>query len=186
MFSQRLLNKTNGSQLSKFLYTNVKPSFSSKLPKYKCFLTNTRFNELQKSEFSDKGGHSHDAAHDHTHENKHVDHASYHMGGCSWAPQAVIRQPAPQFKGTSWWNGEFKKINLSDFKGKWVVLFFYPLDFTFVCPTEIVQFSEVSSDFDKLSKLNHLIPRLPSHWMFGRLTLLPQRMGNERKKTRRT
>jgi alkyl hydroperoxide reductase subunit AhpC len=38
--------------------------------------------------------------------------------------------------------GEFKEISLDDFKGKYVVLFFYPLDFTFVCPTEIIAFSD--------------------------------------------
>jgi len=48
--------------------------------------------------------------------------------------------------------GQFKEISLSDFKGKWVVLFFYPLDFTFVCPTEIVQFSEMHEAFAKHSK----------------------------------
>ena len=39
-------------------------------------------------------------------------------------------------------DGGFKKLSLSDYKGKWVVLFFYPLDFTFVCPTEIRGFDE--------------------------------------------
>jgi peroxiredoxin 1 len=38
--------------------------------------------------------------------------------------------------------GEFKEISLDDYKGKYVVLFFYPLDFTFVCPTEIIAFSD--------------------------------------------
>jgi peroxiredoxin (alkyl hydroperoxide reductase subunit C) len=47
-------------------------------------------------------------------------------------------------------NGDFKKISLSDFKGKYLVFFFYPLDFTFVCPTEIVAFSERVEDFRKL------------------------------------
>lgn len=55
----------------------------------------------------------------------------------------VIGQPAPQFTCDAVVDGgEFKKINLSDYKGKWVVLFFYPLDFTFVCPTEITQFRD--------------------------------------------
>jgi len=49
----------------------------------------------------------------------------------------------------AWFNG-FKKIRLSDYKGKYVVLFFYPLDFTFVCPTEIVQFSDRSNEFRAL------------------------------------
>src|SRR5262249_6187388 len=42
---------------------------------------------------------------------------------------------------------DFKDISLSDFKGKWLVLFFYPLDFTFVCPTEITQFRDFAKDF---------------------------------------
>jgi len=46
--------------------------------------------------------------------------------------------------------GEFKEISLDDYKGKNVVLFFYPLDFTFVCPTEIIAFSDRSDEFRKL------------------------------------
>ena len=48
-------------------------------------------------------------------------------------------------------NLEFKDISLSDYKGKYVVLFFYPLDFTFVCPTEIVAFHDAHSEFEKLN-----------------------------------
>lgn len=47
-------------------------------------------------------------------------------------------------------DGSFKDVNLQDYKGKWVVLFFYPLDFTFVCPTEIQAFNEKYEDFKKL------------------------------------
>ncbi len=47
-------------------------------------------------------------------------------------------------------NGEFKEVKLSDYKGKWVVLFFYPLDFTFVCPTEIKAFNEKYEEFKKM------------------------------------
>jgi peroxiredoxin (alkyl hydroperoxide reductase subunit C) len=46
-------------------------------------------------------------------------------------------------------NGEFKRISLSDYQGKKVVLFFYPLDFTFVCPTEILAFSDRLEEFKK-------------------------------------
>jgi alkyl hydroperoxide reductase subunit AhpC len=62
---------------------------------------------------------------------------------------------APAFKGTAVVNGEFKEvginfgfvlsllqISLADYAGKYVVLFFYPLDFTFVCPTEIIAFND--------------------------------------------
>lgn len=69
------------------------------------------------------------------------------------APQiAQVGRPAPHFsceavvKG-----GDFKKISLGDYKGKWVVLFFYPLDFTFVCPTEITEFSRRDSEFKDLN-----------------------------------
>ena len=56
---------------------------------------------------------------------------------------------APDFAGKSVVNGEFKNISLSDYKGKYVVLLFYPADFTFVCPTEIIAFSERAEEFRK-------------------------------------
>ena len=60
----------------------------------------------------------------------------------------VIGQPAPQFTAEAVVDGgEFKTISLNDFKGKFLVLFFYPLDFTFVCPTEITQFREQLKSF---------------------------------------
>lgn len=62
--------------------------------------------------------------------------------------KAVIRQPAPAFKATALMpDGSFKTISSEDYKGKWVVLFFYPLDFTFVCPTEIIQYSDRAKEF---------------------------------------
>jgi peroxiredoxin 2/4 len=50
-----------------------------------------------------------------------------------------VGQVAPDFTATAVYDQEFKTIKLSDYRGKYVVLFFYPLDFTFVCPTEIHQ-----------------------------------------------
>ena len=64
--------------------------------------------------------------------------------------EAVIGQHAPDFKATAVVNGQFKEVNLSDYKGKYVVLFFYPLDFTFVCPTEITGFNDRYDDFKNL------------------------------------
>ncbi|TMW54298.1 hypothetical protein DOY81_000653 [Sarcophaga bullata] len=58
-----------------------------------------------------------------------------------------MQKPAPVFKGTAVVNGVFKDISLADYKGKYVVLFFYPLDFTFVCPTEIIAFSDRAAEF---------------------------------------
>lgn len=66
-------------------------------------------------------------------------------------PTTLVSQPAPEFKGNAVVNGEIKEISLSDFKGKWKVLFFYPLDFTFVCPTEITAFSDKIKLFKDLN-----------------------------------
>lgn len=60
----------------------------------------------------------------------------------------MIGQPAPAFTAPAVVEGgDVKDISLSDYKGKWVVLFFYPLDFTFVCPTEITQFRDSLDQF---------------------------------------
>ncbi|CAF1225234.1 unnamed protein product [Didymodactylos carnosus] len=65
--------------------------------------------------------------------------------------QAKIGKPAPDFKANSVVDGEFKDIQLKDYKGKYLVLFFYPLDFTFVCPTEIISFSDRIDEFRGLN-----------------------------------
>ncbi len=63
----------------------------------------------------------------------------------------LVQQPAPDFKATAVMaDGQFKEISLEDYKGKYVLLFFYPLDFTFVCPTEIIAFSDRVSEFEAL------------------------------------
>lgn len=64
---------------------------------------------------------------------------------------SMVQQKAPDFEGDAVVGGDFKKIKLADYKGKWVVFFFYPLDFTFVCPTEITAFSDRADDFKKLN-----------------------------------
>ena len=61
-----------------------------------------------------------------------------------------INDYAPEFSAKAFHNGEVKSISLSDFKGKWVVLFFYPGDFTFVCPTEL---GELADNYKQLQKL---------------------------------
>ena len=61
-----------------------------------------------------------------------------------------VQQKAPDFKATAVMeDGSFKQISLSDYKGKKVLLFFYPLDFTFVCPTEIITFDKKIEEFKK-------------------------------------
>ncbi|XP_035776702.1 peroxiredoxin-2-like [Anopheles albimanus] len=64
---------------------------------------------------------------------------------------AQVQKPAPPFQGTAVVNNDFKEIKLEDYKGKYLVLFFYPLDFTFVCPTEIIAFSDRIQEFRALN-----------------------------------
>lgn len=58
-----------------------------------------------------------------------------------------VTQPAPDFKLKAVVDGQFKDVQLSDYSGKYLVIFFYPLDFTFVCPTEIIAFSDRVKEF---------------------------------------
>lgn len=70
---------------------------------------------------------------------------SEHNEGC-----LRVGQMAPEFMATAVVDQNFKTIKLSDYRGKYVVLFFYPLDFTFVCPTEIAAFSDRYDEFKAL------------------------------------
>ena len=63
----------------------------------------------------------------------------------------LVGKEAPDFTAQAVMpDGSFKQVSLSDFRGKYVMLFFYPLDFTFVCPTEIIAFSDAAADFQRL------------------------------------
>ncbi|GAA5888912.1 hypothetical protein JCM16303_002188 [Sporobolomyces ruberrimus] len=64
---------------------------------------------------------------------------------------ARVQHPAPAFEATAVVDGFFETVKLDQYKGKWLVLFFYPLDFTFVCPTEILAFNQRLADFEKLN-----------------------------------
>ncbi len=59
----------------------------------------------------------------------------------------LVGQKAPEWKATAYVNGEAKEISSKDYEGKWHVLYWYPLDFTFVCPTEIRGFEALLKDF---------------------------------------
>lgn len=80
-------------------------------------------------------------------------------GGCEsgcgestcWNCTPKINAKAPNFVTEVYHNEEIKNIKLSDYKGKWVILFFYPADFTFVCPTEL---EDLASHYEELKKLN--------------------------------
>ncbi|MGB3508468.1 MAG: peroxiredoxin [Microcoleaceae cyanobacterium] len=62
-----------------------------------------------------------------------------------------VGQEAPDFTATAVVDQEFETIKLSDYRGKYLVLFFYPLDFTFVCPTEVTAFSDRYKEFESLN-----------------------------------
>jgi len=61
-----------------------------------------------------------------------------------------INQPAPAFSVKAYHEEQFKDVTLSQYKGKWVILFFYPADFTFVCPTELEDMAHHYPEFKKL------------------------------------
>lgn len=61
---------------------------------------------------------------------------------------SLIGQQAPEWEAVAYVNNEQKTVSSKDFAGKWYVLYWYPLDFTFVCPTEITGFQSILDDFD--------------------------------------
>ena len=63
----------------------------------------------------------------------------------------LVQQAAPQFKAQAVMpDNSFQELSLEDYKGKYVLFYFYPLDFTFVCPTEIIAFSDRIDEFEAL------------------------------------
>ena len=60
-----------------------------------------------------------------------------------------VGENAPDFELEAFHDSQIKKVSLKEYRGKWVVLFFWPLDFTFVCPTEIRAFNELYDEFKK-------------------------------------
>ena len=62
----------------------------------------------------------------------------------------VINAKVPEFKVQAYHNGDFKEVSNKDIEGKWAIFFFYPADFTFVCPTELEDLQ------DKYAKLKEM------------------------------
>ncbi len=62
----------------------------------------------------------------------------------------LIGQKIPDFELDTFHNEEEKKIRLFDYAGKWLILFFYPADFTFICPTELEEMADAYEEFQKL------------------------------------
>merc|ERR1712151_486481 len=65
--------------------------------------------------------------------------------------QARIGKPAPQFTMETVEQYEIKQVSFKDYIGKYVVLVFYPKDFTFICPTELLAFNDAKAKFDELN-----------------------------------
>ena len=86
-------------------------------------------------------------------------------------PQAIVGRPAPHFEAAIYLNKDFKNIKLSDYLGQYVVLFFYPLDFTFICPTEILAFADKYDEFaqNKCALLGASIDSKFSHFQYCQL-----------------
>ena len=64
--------------------------------------------------------------------------------------EPIINSQVPEFKVQAFHNGEFKTVTNKDIEGKWAIFFFYPADFTFVCPTELVDIAEKYNQFKEM------------------------------------
>ena len=62
-----------------------------------------------------------------------------------------INEKVPEFEAKAFHENKIKKIKLSNYRGKWLILFFYPADFSFVCPTEL---EEMADNYEEFKKLN--------------------------------
>ena len=73
--------------------------------------------------------------------------------------EPIINSQVPEFKVQAFQNGSFKTVSSEDIKGKWAIFFFYPADFTFVCPTELVDMA------DKYGKSTNSVGHNWSIWL---------------------
>ncbi len=76
-----------------------------------------------------------------------------HQGRCCSAEprKTLVNTTLPEMELDVFHANEIKKVHLSDYKGKWLILFFYPADFTFVCPTELVEVAELYPQFQEMN-----------------------------------
>ncbi|KAL4429882.1 hypothetical protein ABPG74_022905 [Tetrahymena malaccensis] len=94
----------------------------------------------------------------------------------SYTPQARVGRPAPLFCAMSYDQGNFRQISLEDYLGQYVLLFFYPFDFTFVCPTEIISFSDSQPLFKKIN-CQVLGCSIDSHFVHSEWVKTPKKKG---------
>jgi NADH-dependent peroxiredoxin subunit C len=88
------------------------------------------------------------------------------MGEQCCGPQEVmeINKYAPLFKADAYHEGEIKAVSLEELRGKWVVLLFYPADFTFICPTEL---GEVADKYEELKALGAEVLSISTDTVFA-------------------
>jgi alkyl hydroperoxide reductase subunit AhpC len=105
----------------------------------------------------------------------------------------LVQKTAPDFTAQAVMpDGSFQELQLSDYRGKYAVLFFYPLDFTFVCPTEIIAFSDRIAEFEERdaqllgvsvdSQYSHLAWRNWTRTLFGNGSEQPAIVGGRRRR----
>jgi peroxiredoxin (alkyl hydroperoxide reductase subunit C) len=86
----------------------------------------------------------------------------------------LVGKPTPEWTATAYLKGQEKQVSSKDYKGKWHVLYWYPLDFTFICPTEIKGFQSLLDDFsdDKIEVIGVSTDSFFSHkaWFADRKT----------------
>lgn len=98
------------------------------------------------------------------------------QNNCTTNPTRIVGKTTPAWKAQAVFNGEFKELSSTDYKDKWKVLFFYPLDFTFVCPTEITAFSDSIQKFKEL-KCEVIGCSVDSHYSHLAWINLPRNQG---------
>ncbi len=64
--------------------------------------------------------------------------------------ESIINSQLPEFSVEAYQNGEFKRVTNKELEGKWGIFFFYPADFTFVCPTELVDMADKYTQFQEM------------------------------------
>lgn len=95
----------------------------------------------------------------------------------------LVTKTAPDFTATAIMpDNSFQEVSLADYRGKKVVLFFYPLDFTFVCPTEIIAFDHRLAEFEKrgVQVLGCSVDSQYSHWAWKNTDVNKGGIGNVR------
>lgn len=88
--------------------------------------------------------------------------------------EPIINSQVPEFKVQAFQNGSFKTVSSEDIKGKWAIFFFYPADFTFVCPTELVDMADKYGKFQEMGVEVYSVST-DSHFVHKAWLKLPKR-----------